>query len=245
MENSEIMLEFRIDSRPSRYVVTEPSHRVEFANSDQECPRMSKIAKMLFMFAVGLGIVACSTPPAKVEKMAACMFPDSDDVAPLWVCGTPVEGMAAGAVGSAARSDAGSAFMKQIAANEARVELAQTMKVQVQNMIEQYAGASGTGSKETVDRVRASVARQITDQTLYGSRIFKSIMAPDGEMFVLVGLDDAGVQNLAEIAIKASMNIDQAIWKNFGAQKNLDELAAEIAKQKAAPSATGPVTGQH
>ena len=206
---------------------------------------MTRINKALLMIVIGLGVAACSTPPpAKIEKMAECIFPDSDDAAPLWVCGAPVEGMAAGAVGSAARSDAGTAFMKQIAANAARVELAQTMKVQAGNMIVQYAEASGTGSKEAVERVRVSVARQITDQTLYGSRIFKSIIAPDGEMFVVVGLDEAGLKNMAEAAIKASMNIDQAAWKIFLVRKSPDELAAEIAGRKAGPD-HGADTGQH
>ncbi|OIR18197.1 hypothetical protein GALL_15240 [mine drainage metagenome] len=206
---------------------------------------MSKVTKVLFMFCIGLGVTACSTPAAKVEKMAACVFPDSDDAAPPWVCGAPVEGMAAGAVGSAARSDAGTAFMKQIAANAARAELAQTMKVQAQTLIEQYAETSGAGSKEMVGRVRASVARQITGQTLYGSRVFKSMVAPDGEMFVLVGLDEPGIQSVVETAIKASMNNDQAIWKQFKTKMNLDELAAEIAKQKEGPAAAGPDNAQH
>lgn len=206
---------------------------------------MTRINKALLMIVIGLSIAACSTPPpAKVEKKAVCMFPDSDDAAPLWVCGAPVEGMMAGAVGSADRSDAGTAFMKQIAANAARVELAQSMKVQVGNMFVQYAGATGAGSKGAVDRVRASVARQITNQTLYGSRIFKSIIAPDGEMFVLVGLDEAGLQNMAEAAIRASMNIDQAAWKEFVARKNPDELAAEISGRKTG-SAKGEDAGQH
>jgi hypothetical protein len=206
---------------------------------------MSKIIKALFVIAIGLGFAACSTPPAKVEKMPVCMFPDSDDAAPLWVCGAPVEGMATGVVGSAARSDAGTAFMKQIAANDARVELAQKMKVQAQNMIEQYAEASGAGSKEMIGRVCASAARQITDQTLYGSRIFKSIVATDGEMFVLVGLDEAGIQNVVETAIKAGMSNDQAVWKQFKTKKNQDELAAEIARQKTGNVSTDAGPGQH
>jgi LPP20 lipoprotein len=225
------------------FTVVESSRRVGFVNSDRECPQMSKFSKVLFMSVLALGVAACSTAPAKVEKTAACMFPDSDNAAPPWVCGAPVEGMAAGAVGSAARSDAGVAFMKQIAVNDARVQLAQTMKAQVQNMIRQYAEASGAGSKVTLGRVYTSVTRQITDQTLYGSRIFKSIVAPDGEMFVLVGLDETGVQSLAETAIKTSMNNDQAVWKQFKTQKNQDELAAEIAKQKIGNAAESTSAG--
>ncbi len=193
---------------------------------------MSKITNVLLASVVVLGVTACSTPPAKVEKVAECVFPNSKEAAPLWVCDAPVEGMAVGAVGSAAKSDAGVAFMKQMAATEARVQLAQNMKVQVQNMVKQYAETTGAGTKETVDRVNTSVTKQITDQTLQGTKIFRSIQAPDGTMYVLVGLDETGAQKLTETALKTSMNNDQAAWQQFKAQKGQDELAAEISKQK-------------
>ncbi|BCK88503.1 hypothetical protein MIZ01_2307 [Sideroxyarcus emersonii] len=200
---------------------------------------MSKITNVLLMSVIALGVAACSTPPAKVEKVADCVFPGTDKAAPLWVCDAPVEGMSVGAVGSAAKSDAGIAFMKQMAATEARVQLAQNMKVQVQNMIKQYAETTGAGSKETVDRVNTSVTKQITDQTLQGTKIFRSIVAPDGTMYVLVGLDEAAAQKLTETAVKTSMNNDQAAWQQFRAQKGQDELAADIAKQKIGNSGTG------
>jgi hypothetical protein len=193
---------------------------------------MSKITNMLLTSVIALGVAACSSAPAKVEKVAECVFPGSDREAPLWVCDAPVEGMTVGAVGAAAKSDAGIAFMKQMAATEARVQLAQNMKVQVQNMIKQYAETTGAASAETVDRVNTSVTKQITDQTLQGTRIFRSIVGPDGTMYVLVGLDEAGTQKLTETALKTSMNNDQAAWQQFKAQKGQDELAAEIAKQK-------------
>lgn len=193
---------------------------------------MSKLTNMLLISVVALGMAACSSTPAKVEKVAECVFPGSDKPAPLWVCDAPVEGMTVGAVGSSAKSDAGIAFMKQMAATEARVQLAQNMKVQVQNMIKQYAETTGAASAETVDRVNTSVTKQITDQTLQGTKIFRSIVGPDGTMYVLVGLDEAGAQKLTETAVKTSMNNDQAAWQQFKAQKGQDELAAEIAKQK-------------
>ena len=193
---------------------------------------MSKITSMLLTSVIALGVAACSSSPAKVEKVAECVFPGSDREAPSWVCDAPVEGMTVGAVGSAAKSDAGVAFMKQMAATEARVQLAQNMKVQVQNMIKQYAETTGAASKETVDRVNTSVTKQITDQTLQGTKIFRSIVGPDGTMYVLVGLDEAAAQKLTETAVKTSMGNDQAAWQQFKAQKGQDELAAEIAKQK-------------
>lgn len=137
-------------------------------------------------------------------------------------------------MGSATKTDAGYDFMKQMAATAARVQLAQSMKVQVQNMIKQYAETTGAADKETVDRVNTSVTKQITDETLQGTRIFRSIQAPDGTMYVLVGLDEAIAQKLAEHAVKTSLNNDQAAWQQFRAKKGQDELAADISKQKVA-----------
>jgi len=178
-----------------------------------------------------VAVAGCGSAPTKVE-VAECVFPNSDKRAPGWVCDQPVEGMTVTAVGSAGKSDAGISFMKQMAATDARVQLAQNMRVQVQNMIKQYVETTGAASKETVDRVNTSVTKQITDQSLQGTKIVKSITGPDGTLYVLVGLDTAGAQQLTEAAIKTSMNNDQAAWQQFRAQKGQDELAADIAKQK-------------
>lgn len=201
---------------------------------------MSKITKTLSMLVFALCISACATPPVVVvEKVAACVFPESDNDAPQWVCDARSEGVIVGAVGSAARSDAGIAFMKQIAANKARVQLARNMKVHVGNMIRQYADTTGAGSEETVDRVTASVIGHFTDQTLDGSRIFMNIVAPDGEMFVLVGLDQPATEKLAEAAVRNSLSNDPSAWKKFKSKKNQDDLATEISKQNVGIAVTG------
>lgn len=187
---------------------------------------------LLLISAIALGITACSSSPAKPEKVADCVFPNTREAAPGWVCDEPVEGMPVAAVGSATKSDAGHEFMKQMAVTAARVQLAQNMRVQVQNMVKQYVETTSAASKETVDRVNTSVTKQITDQSLQGTKIVKSITAPDGTLYLLVGLDMASAQQLTEAAIKTSMSNDQAAWQEFRAQKSQSELAEDIAKQK-------------
>ncbi len=195
---------------------------------------MSKITNVLLMSVMAVGLAACgSNPPAPAKPVVAdCVFPGTTEPAPGWICDEPVEGVEVSAVGTAEASQAGDAFMKQMAATDARVQLAQRMKVQVQNMIKQYAETTGSGKSETVDRVNTSVTKQITNETLVGTKIFKSRVGPNGKMYVLVGLDPASVQKIAEAAIKTSMNNDQALWQKFQAGKAQDEMAAEIAKQK-------------
>ena len=185
--------------------------------------------RALFAVATTTLLVACASNQPTQAPVASCVFADgSGQAAPEWVCGAPVDGLDLSAVGYADKSAAGPNFMKQMAATAARVELAQTMKVEVQNMIKQYAETTGTGDSETVDRVNTSVTKQITKETLVGSKIFRQMPTPSGGIVVLVGLDADTVNKLAEQAIKTSMNNERALWQKFQAEKSFDELASEI-----------------
>lgn len=178
-------------------------------------------------------LAGCATGPQQSQPVASCVFADgSNQAAPEWVCGAPVEGIDLSAVGYADKSAAGPNFMKQMAATAARVELAQTMQVEVQNMVKQYAETTGAADSETVDMVNTSVTKQITKETLIGSKIFRQMPTPTGGMVVLVGLDADTVNKLAEQALKTSMNNERALWQKFQAQKSFDELAAEISRME-------------
>jgi hypothetical protein len=191
-----------------------------------------KVRSLLIAGTVSL-LAACSSNEPVPMPMADCVFADgSNQEAPEWVCGAPIEGLDLSAVGYADKSGAGANFMKQMAATAARVELAQTMKVEVENMIKQYSETTGAGDDETVDQVNTSVTKQITKETLIGSRIFRQMPTPTGGIVVLVGLSPETVNQLAENALKTSMNNDKALWQKFQAGKAQDELATEIAKMK-------------
>ena len=122
--------------------------------------------------------------------------------------------------------------MKQMAATSARVQLAQRMRVNVQNMVKQYAETTGTAKSETVDLVNSSVTKQITDESLVGSKIIKTRASPTGKLYILLAMDPESVAKASEAALRTSMNNDKAIWQQFQAKKGQDELAAEIAKMR-------------
>jgi len=183
---------------------------------------------------VGLLSACSSNEKATLAPLAECAFPDAPTVeAPLWVCSAPIEGVEVSAVGSAQVGAAGMSFAKQQGATQARVELAQMMKVQVNNMIKQYVETTGAGDTETVDQVLTSVTKQLTSESLVGTRIFRTMTSPNKTLYVLVGLDAEAAANVAKVALKTSMNNDQAIWQKIQANKGQDEMAAEIAKMKA------------
>ena len=190
----------------------------------------------LFLLSISvLFLSACNTtqaPPA--AALADCTFPDApNQVAPGWICDEPVAGVELSAIGYARKSNAGVSFMKQMATADARVQLAQTFKTHVNNMVKQYAETTGAADTETVDLVNTSVSKLITSETLVGSRLFKSRTSPTGGLYVIVGLDSANVQTAAEESLKTSMKNDQALWQKFQAKKAQDELAAEIAAMSA------------
>lgn len=187
---------------------------------------------------LGLGIASVSLAIILVgcgsKGVQECVFPDSPDVeAPGWVCDFPVDGVEVSATGSAEFSGAGHDFMKQMAATSARVQLAQRMRVQVQNMIKQFAETTGAADAETVDLVNTSVTKQITDESLVGTKIFRSYSNPTTRsLYVLVGFDETGLEAMTKAALKTSMNNEKALWQKFQAKQGQDELAADIAKMR-------------
>lgn len=177
---------------------------------------------------MALLLTACGSGDTK-PPVPDCVFPDTPGTsAPGWVCDEPVPGVEVSAVGVAEKSAAGHSFMKNMAATDARVQLAQSMKVHVQNMVKQYAETTGAADSETVDKVNTSVTKQITDESLVGTKIFKTRTSPNGALYVLLGMDASVAAAATENALKTSMNNDKAQWQQFKAQKGQDELAGLV-----------------
>ena len=194
--------------------------------------RIKSVINLTGVAAIALLLASCGSDDVK-QDAPDCVFPDAPSAAaPGWVCDEPVDGIAVSAVGVAEKSAAGHSFMKNMAATDARVQLAQSMKVQVQNMVKQYAETTGAADAETVDKVNTSVTKQITDETLNGTKIYKTRTSPNGTLYVLLGMDASMAATAAENALKTSMNNDRALWQQFKAQKGQDELAAAIANMK-------------
>ncbi len=193
--------------------------------------------KIVGAMVAAMTLAACSkevidTPP--VAAVPECVFADgSNQAAPLWVCGAPVEGVELSAVGYSEKSAAGPNYMKQMAATAARVELAQVLSLDLQNMVKQYVETTGAGDAETVDRVNSVVTKQITDQTLIGSKVIRQIPTPSGGLVVLVGLDPEQAGDVAQDILRTSMKNEAAVFQKLQAEKSFDELAEEIALSRA------------
>jgi LPP20 lipoprotein len=180
---------------------------------------------------IALAVTGCGSKPKDV--VTECAYPDVPGAAaPLWICDAPVEGVAVGAMGSHEKSGAGVAFSRDQAVASARFRLAQNMRTYVTGMIDQFAATTGSVGQETVDRTHSSVTKQVTEETITGSKVFRSATSPKGTFYVYVGMDETVAKAAAQKAIKSSMDNDQALWQQWRAGKAKEELAAEIAKMK-------------
>lgn len=196
------------------------------------CVRNLKSSAVVLTVTTAFLLTSCSSDDVKLDS-PDCVFPDAQsEPAPGWICDEPVDGVAISAVGVATKTAAGHSFMKNMATTDARVQLAQSMQVHVQNMVKQYAEVTGAADTETIDKVNTSVTKQITDESLVGTKIYKTRTSPNGSLYILVGMDSALATAATENALKSSMNNDRAAWQQFRAEKGQAELASSIANMK-------------
>lgn len=187
----------------------------------------------LIMTAVAVvALAACGTKKPREEVRADCTFPENpSEKAPLWVCPPyAVEGVKDTGFGTHQKSGAGYQFSLDQAAAKARASLATQMKVRVSQLIKDYAGTTGAGATETVDRAAESVTRQFTSETVAGSKIMRSSVDAKGNVYVVVGLDADAARRQVEGAMQTSMRNQPALWQQFRASQGQAELAAEIYK---------------
>ena len=116
----------------------------------------------------------------KPKKEKKCLFPKSKKRAPSWVCNPHADGLAQAAVGSAAKSKAGDSFMEQMAVADARKHLAQDLHDAKQPDVDN----SSTPASSAI----------VANESLENTKIIKRAYGPNGALYVLVGVDEAGAQ---------------------------------------------------
>lgn len=145
--------------------------------------------------------------------------------APEWYCDPNIEGGMA-AVGEAKPNVANDNNMQRtMAMANARDALARQTQVKVKNMLTNWSRATGAGEDQTYEANFENVSRQISQQTLEGSRQLKRWVAPDRTLVLLVGMSDsASIKN----GIKTSLRNEEALWQQFQSQNALGELDKQM-----------------
>jgi ribosomal protein S20 len=161
-------------------------------------------------------------------------IPEVDDLedAPSWVLdGGSSEDDGAAAVGSAKIGRAGMNFARTEAMAYARDELARQLGLKVKNMVKNFAQTTGIGDKETVDKVSSQVSKQVTNETLSGSKQKEMWISPGNDLYLLVSIDGDSLRNSVKNSVRTSLKNQEALWQQFQAKKANEELDKEIEKE--------------
>ncbi len=177
--------------------------------------------------------------PPPVAEQFECVWPDAPDrQAPTWVCDMPYKTYKYTAVGSF--KSAQKSHAKNMATNQAKVNLASTMREHVKRMVKSYVSTTGSGDNETVDQVTTDVSKTLTQETLYGVRPLISRTSPTGTIYVLVGMDEDTGREATRQALRTSMGNRRAAWQRALGKQSQAEMDAEL--EKLNNQETGPVT---
>ncbi|MGM0452282.1 MAG: LPP20 family lipoprotein [Thermodesulfobacteriota bacterium] len=175
-------------------------------------------------------IAGCSSSPSAVDG-SSDMSKEFED-APEWVLngGSNIEGGLAG-VGSAKIGQAGVGFARTEAMAMARDELARQIEVKVKNLTKNFTQQIGVGDDQTVDKVAVQVSKQVTRQSISGSRQEASWISPSSTLYMLVTVDPESVQKYVKDSVQTSMKNEKALWQKFQAKKGFEDLDEEIQKE--------------
>lgn len=181
------------------------------------------ISALALVFAVGCGDKTTQAPQTSVANQCLAGAPD-------WVIAGGAEGGLT-SVGAAQISKAGIQFARTAAMGNARDEMARNISVKVNNMLKDFTQTTGIGDDEVVDKVTASVSKQVASQTLQGTTQKAMWQSPCNELYVLIASDPSTVQDFVKASITSSYRNENALWQQFQSQKAQDELNAAIASE--------------
>ena len=121
---------------------------------------------LLVLVITAFAVAGCGS---KNTAVSAAQYNKCYKDAPSWVIMGGAEG-GLSAVGSAQIGNAGLSFARTEALANGRDEIARMLQLKVNNMVKNFTQTTGIGDAQTVDKVTANVSRQLSNQTLTGSK---------------------------------------------------------------------------
>lgn len=184
---------------------------------------LSAIA-VTFAVMAGCGGKEVAEQPVQPTFIEHCEYAPGTQ-APEWYCDPNIEGGMA-AIGEAKANVAGDNNMQRtMAMANGRDALARQTEVKVQNLLTNWSRATGAGEDQTYEANFENVSRQVSKQTLEGSRQLKRWMAPDRTLILLVGMSDS---DSIKDGLKTSLKNEEALWQQFQSKQSLEELDKQM-----------------
>lgn len=175
----------------------------------------------------GLLIMACATQPGPQPvgpaEQAQCI--------PEWEVNPP--SAEDGLYGSGLAKMQMASLSKKTADQRARDEVVMAIRVKVQTMMKDFMQQSGIGEQAQSLQFSESVSKAIASHVLYGCKIVKRKVCPDGTWHSLalwpIGDSDSLKKEINNQTKKLVKN-EQALYNEFKAKKGFEELQKELDK---------------
>lgn len=178
-------------------------------------------SRFLLPAALGLGLLAmnCAGPSASgaAESREVGEYPDWSQALPSR------EGFIIG-VGRSKKQNP--RIAKQVAAQNARTEIATSIKDQVESLITAFMLESGLGERTGALEFSRAVSAGVSRASLNGAMIKDTFLAKDGTYFILM---EYSLESARRAAIDSARH-EAAVWNDFKADRGFEALEKELAK---------------
>jgi hypothetical protein len=175
----------------------------------------------------GLLIMACATQPGPKPvgpaEQAQCI--------PEWEVNPP--SAEDGLYGSGLAKMQMASLSKKTADQRARDEVVMAIRVKVQTMMKDFMQQSGIAEQAQSLQFSESVSKAIASHVLYGCKIVKRKVCPDGTWHSLALWPIGGAEALKKEInnqTKKLVKNEQALYNEFKAKKGFEELQKELDK---------------
>jgi len=186
--------------------------------------RHQRLAWILALALCGMLAAGCSPVAKKIDNEA---LKEEFENAPEWVLTGHLKETTS-AVGSAKIGKGGLQFARTEALATGRDELARQVSVKVETLVNNFAQQTGIGDDQMLDAFSKQVSRQITDETLAGSRQQDIWISPSADVYVLVVMDNEQIKTAVRRQMVSSYRQDDARWQEFKAKNGVEELDREL-----------------
>lgn len=186
----------------------------------------------LKIIACSILLSGCASTSEKINY-DDCVFPDAQTKsAPTWVCDQPANGLYMQAVGYSAKLASGSGMMKDVAAAEARNQLAAIFSTDVMSRLTRATSEklvdNQSVSTDTINRIQKNVAAM----ELVNSKIYRTQISPAGNMYVLMGIDSKAYEQNIDKLLNQSVDAENPeLYRKFllqEAETQLDRAAEQL-----------------
>ena len=196
---------------------------------------MRDLKQLTLIAATTALLAACGgKPEVAAPVVPLCTFQDGagpyTTPAPNWVCDERYDGVSLTAVSSYRQTASGYDFMVEMATARARQKLAGIISSKALGSVKNYRANTGnTVSNETNMATAEITQKTLTDVMLTGSRVLSKTRNPNtGQVYVLVGLTEIDVPQLAEKAAENAFMNDAAEFQRFKASQSFKELKDDL-----------------